>query len=310
MIHSLVVIGRLLRRAGLLLLALPVTTYSLYAQNDAQDPPLISIGVCVDAPLYKDNIPSHVTPIEEEVARGLADHYDKIIQFGYLRWAAGTCQQPAMGAAAALTIHLVQVPQAFGSEIRLEYRFKGQSLASVGPELFYPRLFEWYDDPYTHNPRALTREILNALKQSANSDTFQQNLGPVLQSIPLSSTITLGSAPNRLIVPLRSDLLQAKPIDTTLRAEFTDAGMIAGNMRMRLEGAYPAGVENVLQCMLTDFSYLNHIYSTPERINANWTSLEDVLTEPNLRGVTIYMHQYSPDFFPGADLYSGLVSDP
>ena len=289
--------GALLRLFGIFLLCLPGLVYA------QEEPPVVSVAFCLEADVYRDNMPEALAQVEEAAALYAAGLFMQVPSFSYVRWAAGTCTAPAAEAAAAVVVRVVQTPE---GDVHLTFTAGDNDLTFSNPKAFHPLLFNWFDDPFAHDPEGLKKQIRRLLDGQIASEVFQKAFEEtVLQNVPLSQQVELLPDANRLTIPLRYAALRAAP-ESTFHVRFEAAA--PGNIKARLEGDVFTGDDRILQCSTFEFRYPGHDYFNPVDISTNWAAIRQLLHTPASMRAEVFMRDYIYNFNPGT--CGGLVCDP
>lgn len=267
-------------------------------------PPLVSVALCLEAGVYRDNLGAAGDTVAAAVAAHAAEVFGQVPAFGYVRWAAGTCEHPAADAAAAVVLRLEQTPE---GDVHLTFATGGgETLTFMNPRAFHPLVFHWFDDPLAHDPEALTRRLRRLLDTHLATELFQSAFEEtVLQRVPLARALELAPASNRLLIPLRYAALRAAP-ESTFQVRFEAAA--PGNLKARLEGEFFTGEDRILECSPFEFRYPGHDYFTPVDISLNWAAIQRILSDSSGVRARVFMRKYIYDFNVGT--CGGLVCDP
>ena len=209
--------------------------------------------------------------------------------FGFLRWTPGFDTTGTLQSHSALRIKLTGKA---GQAIQMKFSAINNGNAIEFSNLPKIQLYDVWDDPKSHEPKTLIRDIKIKLESFIESDAFQIKIHEgFLKAIPIINTIQSDSARQSLIVPIKWEALNAGP-ESILSVEFfalNENVRFPGIIKMQLVGPW----KGMIMCAVNKFIFL------PVNSDKWDVKIPEILEENNLIDLTVFMEKYFKNLNPG-----------
>jgi hypothetical protein len=268
-------------------------------------PPSVGAKFTLEAGEFRDNLaPDKVQQLEEDLTALLAELNGRYFKF--LRWTPIPHSQNPDTVPTRLMVSLVATHHPLGARIDLAYRafVSGQPLDL--PHVSDMRMYEAWGDQPRHAPAVLLAQLTDSLKSHFQNQALRDHLQlEFLKHVPLTDSVHVDQAGERLVVPIAWEELRASDASVLLvkfRSKPPNRPEGGGHMKMAPDGlARVDNTEGLVRCAIVFFDF------PPDR-TTQWHPEIPLILKHVVGGLTIYMETYVLDTAPGT--MGTLVIDP
>ena len=252
-----------------------------------QEPPLVTTSFIIEATVFDDIDANERQNLEEEIARYLAGQCR--LHYGFLQWGKKSATTES-SVDATFELRLIEEVGVFGASVFLLFTASIENAPVEIPHIGRLQLYQAWDDLPTHDPARLAGDIKKLLDDQFHSEAFIRPLHTdFLKFIPLVTEVHVDSARERIILPLKWELLNVGS-ESVLDVSFAagaDEEKSPGNMILSPEGSNLSDRWfGMVQCYVMLFHY--------PRVDAvSWhESIPGILLPENIIELHVFMNSY------------------